>query len=948
MREKDASNNWIYTDNTATLLHALYGLRSASSTPLRRGLHQVGQYFDADDSQTGGIGSDPWYTDIRGECQQAFAIVMTDGYYNGPDPGSLYNDADTNYRTTLVDSDGDYLFHDNEDQTLADVAIHYYKNDLQDSVNNRVPVGLWAQDDAQHQHVVTYGISFGVFGNYDPEVFNISSGGTDYPTWPDPSDNTTNNFSDPDRIDDLYHASVNGRGEFLTASNPEELVGALRDTFRSLTHRSGSGASLSVNGEELYAGTTMFQSKYESDTWEGDVIAFPVDLNTGQPLTGPTDQVWSAQALLNAADWDTGRDIVTLNPAGSGIPFRWANLTATQKAQLNDDPRNPGTNDGLGQGRLEFLRGRSDQEVQNGGVFRERVSKLADIVHSSPLFEGYDIDANPGYEYGVLYVGANDGMLHAFHADDGRELFAYVPNLVISNMNQLTEPEPNFKHHYFVDMAPFVKDTGPSNPDPLNLGKLLVGGLGKGGKGYFCLNVDDPLTMDESTATTWVKWEYPNPSSAAAEIDNMGYSFSQAFVVRAYTEYAPTNGARWVVIFGNGYASASGTSALYILDANTGQLLRMIDTGATGNNGLSTPLPVDIDGDARVDYVYAGDLNGNLWKFDLKDPDPAKWGVSHGADTVVIDGVVNPADGEIPAPLFKASGRERNFTTWNYTSNTTWDQPITTQPVAVRHCHTDKAGYLIIFGTGRYLSEEDIINDEYQSIYAIWDFGVHPEDYLGPFQRGAVKSFLNPDLEPNVTLLEQKITSVVTNPNDPTQNLLIFSNYDPDWDVTVQDKPKVNVGWFVDLSGFVDANGRSKERIVRDVIIRDNKLIVTSTIPENDPCEPGGSSVVYEIDKCTGGRLATAQFDINNDGVVDENDLLQIANPNWGQPGEDQWLYIPPTGIEFDTMMFPPTFLRMPDDKLETKYFSTSLGTIVTLREKGEQRGMYYWRQIGR
>ena len=492
---------------------------------------------------------------------------------------------------------------------------------------------------------------------------------------------------------------------------------------------------------------------------------------------------------------------------------------------------------------------------------------------------------------------------------------------------------------------------------------MLVGGLGKGGRGYFALNVDDPLNMTEANANAWVKWEYPASGAGAAEIDNMGYSFSQAFVVRAYTEF--DSGPRWVVIFGNGYDSASGTAALYVLDASDGSLIRMIDTGATGNNGLSTPLPVDIDGDARVDFVYAGDLNGNLWKFHLKSDDPSEWGVAHGSEVAgFIDGVVNPDDGETPAPLFKATGRERDFSNggaanyfWPYTSNTTWDQPITVQPKAIRFCVTDKPGYLIIFGTGRYLTEEDIVDDEYQSIYAIWDFGTEPDDYLGPIQRkntvipanSTTAEFTNTNLEPGVRLLEQQIISVVDNPNNAGQKLIVFSSYDPDWSTTVLDKPTVNVGWFVDLAAFVDASGRSKERIVRDLVIRDNKLIVTSTIPENDPCEPGGNSVVYEINKCTGARLVTPQFDINNDGVIDENDLIQIKNPDWyADPTLPEYIDVVPTGIQFDTMVFPPTFLRMPDDELETKYFSTSAGTILTLRERGEQRGMYYWKLINR
>ena len=174
-----------------------------------------------------------------------------------------------------------------------------------------------------------------------------------------------------------------------------------------------------------------------------------------------------------------------------------------------------------------------------------------------------------------------------------------MPNLVFENLNDLTEPEPNFRHQYFVDLTPFIKNTG--NPATTgNHGKLLVSGLGKGGRGYFCLNVDDPTNMkDDTNPVSWVKWEYPNSSSTPTERNNMGYTYGQAFIVKSYTESGPAPSPRWVALFANGYESASETAALYILDAGTGELLRMLDTGASGNNGLSTPLPVDINGQGK-------------------------------------------------------------------------------------------------------------------------------------------------------------------------------------------------------------------------------------------------------------------------------------------------------------------------------------------------------------
>ena len=188
----------------------------------------------------------------------------------------------------------------------------------------------------------------------------------------------------------------------------------------------------------------------------------------------------------------------------------------------------------------------------------------------------------------------------------------------------------------------------------------------------------------------------------------MGYSFSRAYIVKSYAA-----GHDWVVIFGNGYGSTNGTSALYVLDADTGDIIRMIDTETAGTyNGLSSPVPVDVNGDYRVDYVYSGDLNGNMWKFDLQDSDPANWGSAYGEDDTNNDNVINPGDlTGIRRPLFTAAGRTKtDVNSHTYDPGTIWSQPITTQPIIIGHCDYTKSGNLLLFGTGKYLSKIDLDN----------------------------------------------------------------------------------------------------------------------------------------------------------------------------------------------------------------------------------------------
>ena len=582
-----------------------------------------------------------------------------------------------------------------------------------------------------------------------------------------------------------------------------------------------------------------------------------------------------------------------------------------------------------GELRLRYLRGDNSEEKGKGGEFRTRYSKLGDIVHSSPVYENYGT-------YGVIYGGANDGMLHAINADTGAELFAYVPDLSFQYLHQLPLAEPDFKHRFYVDATPHVKDTG----DPAvagNLGKILVGGLGKGGKGYFALDVNTPLLSDESNADTWVKWEYPKPTSTAAEKDNMGFSFSGAFVVRSYD---PAH--KWVVIFGNGYSSTSGTAALYVLDADTGDMLAMLDTGTAGTeNGMSTPIPVDVDSDNKVDFVYAGDLNGNLWKFDLRDPDHTNWRSFFGTDALADGGNGNGiVDGaETVQPLFTARGRQREAD-GSYVSMVTWDQPITTRPAVIRLCEKTKAGYLVLFGTGQQLGQADANNTEYQTVYGVWDYGEEAAEYLGEFKRGAGEELSNQ--HSTVKLLEQVVDYWGPNPFNINQQLRVLSDYQPDWETfIITGRPKVHAGWYFDLP-------LSKERVIREIVVRDNKLIFISSIPENDPCAAGGKSIVHELDACTGGRLPTAQFDINGDGEIDEKDMIKLKDSSGNDilDGDGNPIWVAPTGIMFDSMMYPPIFLKMGEEEL--KHFSTSAGNVMSMKEKSEQTGMFYWRQIER
>ncbi|MBT7082472.1 MAG: hypothetical protein HN929_13590, partial [Chloroflexi bacterium] len=519
-------------DNTSTLLASLFAYEldaQRAMTPLRIGLEEIGHYLDKDDGDDGGVGPSPIASEEEGgACQQNFVIVFTDGYYNGGPP-----------HVGNADADNGVPYASDATNTLADVAMYFYENDLDDNLVNMVPPNEF--DEATHQHMVTYGVTFGVTGTMDPDDFDLENG--PYPTWPSP----ITQFNDKRfKIDDLWHTAINGRGIFLSASNPQELIDAFLAVMQNIEARIGSASSVSVNGDELYEKLSgdirMFQSNYSSDGWTGDVKAYELDPVSGAVIT--SSYLWSAYDVMGLMDWNT-RIIATFD-GSSGVTFDFDSLTDPQKTYLDPDWTTLDTN---ARNLIDYLRGDPSNEQKNSGSFRNRFNVLGDIVHSSPLFEEE-----------ILYAGGNDGMLHAFDAADGSELFAYVPSLVFSNLKKLAET--NYSHLYYVDMTPTSRNNVVVNGSSIT---MLVGGLGKGGKGYYALDITDADTIaSEMDLAGRVMWEYP-----AGTDDDMGYTYGRTTIAETNSSVHP-----WVVVASNGYNSINSKAVLYILDVEDGSVIR--------------------------------------------------------------------------------------------------------------------------------------------------------------------------------------------------------------------------------------------------------------------------------------------------------------------------------------------------------------------------------------
>lgn len=527
------------------------------------------------------------------------------------------------------------------------------------------------------------------------------------------------------------------------------------------------------------------------------------------------------------------------------MAFEWNSMSPTQQALLY-----PADTAAMGQKRLNYLRGDRTQEQAQGGPFRNRDSPLGDIVNSAPAYMGPPIARYPDNIESVtyssfrstnasrtpmVYVGANDGMLHAFNASAnsalpdptsaGKEQFAFVPSVVLPNLYQLTSP--GYTHLYYADGSPTVADAFYG----LAWHTVLAAGLNKGGREIYALDVTNPTAVSESTASSTVLWEFTSAQDA-----DLGYTYSRPTIIRMH------NGV-WAAVFGNGYNSTNtGHAILFVVNIQTGAVIAKIDTKsgtAATPNGLATPFPADVDGDGVVDYVYAGDLLGNMWKFDVKSSTASSWSVAY-TDPVTSN----------PAPLYTAVDSLGNA------------QPITERPVVG---FGPGSSLIVLFGTGELIQASDRTVDtahpKVQSFYGIIDQNTGAASDIVPSGRG---SLLQQSILAETSVVVPTLQSDGTTVNQ-TDNLRVMSH-----------NPYAGQsGWYVDLKSPV--NGYEGERSISDPILRAGEIIFTTAIPNSDPCAYGGRSWLMDMDSLSGGQLSFTPLDLNNDKKFNDADLITIT-----------------------------------------------------------------------
>lgn len=685
------------TSHKTNFYNKLYSQTSTGMTPNREALSRVGRYFAGISTgiNSGMITStnpDP----VQYSCQQNFAILSSDGVSNSNvgiklDGTSIINEdnINTGYSTRSVGAyDGGGSI---SQQTLADTAMYYYKTDLRTIgplATNNVPVS--STDPNSAQHMVTYTVSFGLSGKLNFSQDYVSGKNSDF----EAIKAGTKNWPSGLVSEDVWHAAVNGRGVHYSASNSSLLVDGLKNALSSVMAQVGSSSSAATPSPNItQTNNYVYSTTYRTVKWDGEIKANTIDTVTGNVNLTP---LWTVQSQLNS---NTARNLYFIsnssgtsnlldfssilnysegnlfkNKCALGQLAQCVNLDATKKSLIDN-----GTN------LVNYLKGQNTYEETNiaNPLFRTREFVLGDIVNSNLTYvdkpnykwtdAGYSsfVSANSS-RVPQIYVGSNDGFLHAFNVNNGSERWAVAPRQTLSKMYKLADKNYFINHEFFVD-------GNIQTMDVLINGvwkTILVSGMGSGSKGYFALDITDP-------ATPKALWEVCTDSSICSNsIADLGYSYGNPIITKRYFD------DKWVVYISTGYDNSTGAGKVYELDVNNGAVLRTLTVSSafssTNQVGISKMNAYfeNYSANNKAKYLYAGDLNGNIWKWDLTDS--------------------SLTNGTLLGTATDPSGNA---------------QPITTT-LELGKINSD----LIVFAaTGKFLTTSDFTNNQIQSVYALKD-----------------------------------------------------------------------------------------------------------------------------------------------------------------------------------------------------------------------------------
>lgn len=677
-------------------------------------------------------------------CQRSYAFMMTDGRsqgdqaftsntylrdYDGDCSGPLAGNCTGSYdRKTSRD------YESAGSDYLDDVAKALFDVDLRPNLPSPDPVNR-----PKKNNLLTYTIGFA-----DAQVQN------------DPL---------------LINTASQGGGLFLSAQDGPSLISAFNKVIADAFSKDAAAAAVAVANAQITLNNIGYASSYKSGVWYGDLVAY--SLNTTTALQTGSD-LWSLREKLDLQG--TSRKIATYN-GSSGVPFV-DTLSYTGKPAS------------LTAGVINYLRGDRSGE---GSTYRTRQSVLGDIINAEPVVVNYSGNVP------IIFQGANDGMLHVVDgrtdsavATRGQELWAYVPKMLHAGLGEMSGPDyglvsPNYTHRYYIDGTPATAEvTG------FSFNRMLVGGLGKGGRGYYALNISSYEAATESAAASKVLWEF-SPSG-------MGYSFGTPLIVKT--------AAGWRVVVTSGY-DAGVTGQVWVLDPASGAVLSNIDTGVAASGLAHISRLANTAPDAIVRYVWGGDLLGNVWRFDL--------------DTGTV----------VKIAAFTDNGG-------------TQTQRITSPP-EVGPVAGSSTKFMVQVGTGSYLADEDVPGagenvwaTQRQSIYGLIDDTtvIVPADALLGNARGT-NGTACPAGGGDGSLVCQTLTYV------SASNTYSATAHPVD--------PATKRGWYIDLPQ--DTNLTNGRVVSKPALTTGGTLTLTVNIPTNVQCDPGGSSWFLALNGATGGAV---------------------------------------------------------------------------------------------
>ncbi|QCZ77640.1 pilus assembly protein [Xanthomonas citri pv. punicae] len=812
------------------LYNSILALPASGGTPNRQAVNAAGIQFQRTDSAA----------PVQLACQKNAVMLFTDGYSNQDGPSVSNASGDGNMGIPFADA---------YDNTMGDIAAKYYNNInggspiRADMPSGLVPVSSSCNtanasvrlDCQKNLHVNFYGITLGARGDlFNPNVVQDAyTTPAIYQNWP-PREN-----DERSTVDDIWHAATNTRGQYINARTPAEITQAMRRVLSSVTAGSSPSGTLAQSGARIGVGSFSVAPNYEianeGTDWFGRLTGYTVSVNP-QTRVAVSTAAWEASARMPSA---AARNVL-VSKAGVVSAFNETNISlsdlCTKSTALYpgmslctaSDLATLGANAATA---TAYLRGDASGEVRSGGRLRDRTTVLGDIVNSTPVISsplddyGYgSLPGNPGATYQaylntkkadrnyMVYVGANDGMLHGFDggmngdgvmaSNGGVERFAYIPSTALGHMGNLLLPydpanqsDQKFGHRYYVDGPLAISDTYYGGAWKTS----LVGTAGAGGRSVFAMDVTTPTSVT-AASRLWEISDLDSSLSAAIRV-NIGFVLGKPVIVPILS----SNGTvTWKAVFGNGYNSASGKAVLFLVDIKTGTptvtMIEAAESGSTvsGSNGLGNIVVVDRWGgtgqtqrvrDGYADTVYAADQKGAIWKFDLRNTTTA-----------------------LTVPLFTSRTSVENGATYR--------QPITGGLVASAG---ENGGVTLFFGTGSFSFQNDPFDTAIQSLYGINDVSA-----------GSVTS--------TITRSNLQANSIAT--SGTSRSLVMGSSV------------AGGQGWYVDLP--------AGERMVGNPSVASGIVFIPTYVPNPNSvgCASQGSNWLFGLNTRTGG----AALDVARNG----------------------------------------------------------------------------------